>query len=230
MYLAIDNCTNYASVGLYSNGVIFEETWLSQMQHTATTLPKIEKALLSQGRNFADLKGIACAKGPGSFNGTRAGISLGIGLGMALGIPVVFVSTLEISAFPFKDSTQPIVSLLSAGRGEVYTATFQSRNGLWQNTVSEHISTINEILNGIKEPTIFCGEYIGEVGSMVKFRLGDMCIITEKITRSVKSLFEVALPKFLENINNCPEPSYLRKPPITKSHKHTGLNNQQILE
>ena len=222
MYLGIDNCTNSASVCLYDNGLLYEETWEAQMQHTTTTLPKIEQALLNLGRNFKHLKGIACAKGPGSFNGTRAGMSLGLGLGMSLGIPVVFVSSLEISALPFADCGQPIVSLMNAGRNEVYTAVFQKKQEEpWQNIVSEHISTLEEILDKIKEPTLFCGEYVNEIGYTIKEHLADLAIIpsVQENKRSALFLIKAALSKLETGCDEVPEPLYLRKPPITISNK-----------
>jgi len=228
VYLAIDNCTNFASVCLYDSNILYENTWLAKEQHTTTTLPTIEKAMLSLGRNFNELKGIVCAKGPGSFNGARAGMSLGIGLGMSLNIPVVFVSAMEENALPFKDSGLNIICLMDAGRGEIYTATYQSLNDRLTIIQEEHISTLNEILYKITCPTIFCGEYVNQTSTSIKEKLGSMAIIATfaQNIRRASFLIEAGLPKLQEAQDEVPAPLYLRKPPITLSNKTVGLPKQ----
>ena len=230
MYLAIDNCTNFASVCLYDKGILYENTWLAKEQHTTTTLPTIEKAMLSLGHNFNELKGIVCTKGPGSFNGTRAGMSLGLGLGMSLNIPVVFVSAMEENALVFKDSGHDIVCLMNAGRNEVYTASYKSQKGTLINICEEHISTLDEILCKIITPTIFCGEYVNEIGNVIKEKLQDLAIIATPAQniRRASFLIEAGLSKFNEQKNEAPAPLYLRKPPITLSSKNIGLPKQDI--
>ena len=221
MYLGIDNCTNLASVCLYDNAVLYEETWPAQMNHTVTTLPKIEKALFDLGKNFSQLKGIACAKGPGSFNGTRAGMSLSLGLGMSLEIPVVFVSSMEISAMPFMNCGYPIMCLMNAGRDEVYAATFEKENVQLRTTTGEHISTLDKVLSKIIIPTLFCGEYTNDARDYISERLGDLAIVpsVDENRRSAFFLIKTALPKLVSGDNETPEPLYLRKPPINISSK-----------
>jgi len=230
MYLAIDNCTNFASVCLYDNGILYENTWIAKERHTTTTLPNIEKAMLSLGRNFNELKGIVCAKGPGSFNGTRAGMSLSIGLGMSLNIPVIFVSVMEANALLFKNSGLNIVCLMNAGRGEVYAAAYQSLNGMLVTTQEEYIDTLDEIINKIKFPTIFCGEYLNQTSAIIKEKLGHTAIIATPAQnmRRASFLIEASLSKFQETTYEAPSPLYLRKPPITLSNKTVSLPRQDI--
>ena len=51
-------------------------------------LPMIEKLLQQEKMDLKDLKGIEVESGPGSFTGTRVGVSVANALGWTLKIPV----------------------------------------------------------------------------------------------------------------------------------------------
>lgn len=52
------------------------------------TLPMIEKALKKANKNLGDLTEIAVNEGPGSYTGTRVGVSIANALAYSLQIPV----------------------------------------------------------------------------------------------------------------------------------------------
>lgn len=51
-------------------------------------LPLIVKILKDNKKNFGDIKEVIVNVGPGSFTGTRVGVSIANAIGYALGIPV----------------------------------------------------------------------------------------------------------------------------------------------
>lgn len=63
------------------------------------------------------LSKVAVATGPGSFTGTRVGVSFAVGLAMGLGIPIVPLPSLAIQA---ARSDDPVTAVIEAGRGRVY--------------------------------------------------------------------------------------------------------------
>ncbi len=145
MELAIDTSTETASIALSSQGeVIAELTWHAGQNHTAEVIPNIV-CLLDQGKlNINDINSVIVAKGPGSFNGLRVGMSLAKGLALALNIPLVGISTLEVEAYPYAFTLLPICPIQNAGRGEIATALFRIKKGKWCRLVEEHIDNCRQ--------------------------------------------------------------------------------------
>src|SRR4030043_300257 len=141
MELAIDTSTNFCSIGLSRQGeTIAELTWRSEQSHTVELVPNIVRLLNQAKITPQSLRAVFVAKGPGSFNGLRVGISTAKGLALALSIPLVGISTLEVEAYPFAFTKLPICPIHNAGRGEIAAAVYQLK-GTWQCLTSEHITT-----------------------------------------------------------------------------------------
>jgi tRNA threonylcarbamoyladenosine biosynthesis protein TsaB len=79
-------------------------------------LADVEELLVAAGVDPSELTAIVVGTGPGSFTGTRIGLSFARGLALALDLPVAGVSTLDALAASI-DCAFPIVD---ARRGEVF--------------------------------------------------------------------------------------------------------------
>ena len=75
-YLAIDTATEACSAALSLDGKIQERFEVVQREHTQKLLPMIQALLADSGKSFAELDGIACGVGPGSFAGVRIGVGV----------------------------------------------------------------------------------------------------------------------------------------------------------
>ena len=76
MELAIDTSTDFASISLSCEGkTIAELTWHSGQNHTVELVPNITHLLNQTKLSPQSLGAIFVAKGPGSFNGLRVGMS-----------------------------------------------------------------------------------------------------------------------------------------------------------
>ena len=222
MQLAIDTSGDSAGLALLKNGkLVAEVSWHSGQNHSRQLLPHLNQ-LLKQGRLRIDsLKAVIVARGPGSFNGLRVGLSTAKGLALSLKIPLVGISTLEAEAYQHAKSGQPICPISSAGRGEIAAAIYQQKEGRWCRRVAEHITTIEALCLEIGEPTIFCGELTETTTSQLKRRLGSKAIIpppAEK-SRRVACLAELGFKRLAagdEDDLAGLQPLYLRRPPITK--------------
>lgn len=79
-----------AEVGLYEDGMqLAYETWQAHRQLSETVHATIWSLLKKQQKEWADLRGIVCFQGPGSFTGLRIGLTVGNALAYNYGIPVV---------------------------------------------------------------------------------------------------------------------------------------------
>jgi tRNA threonylcarbamoyladenosine biosynthesis protein TsaB len=225
MELAIDTSTETASIALSSQGeIIAELTWHADQSHTTELVANLT-CILEQARiDLKDINGVIVAKGPGSFNGLRVGMSTAKGLALALGIPLVGISTLEVEAFPYAATTLPICPIQNAGRGEIATALFQTKRGKWRRVVEEHITTIEKLIPEIKGPTIFCGEIPQQVALQLKEKLGRKARIFKgsAALRRGGYLAELGWRRLeARDFDHSPtlEPLYLRRPAITISSK-----------
>lgn len=79
-----------AEVGLYDDAAqLAYEVWTAHRQLAETIHGTIEALLKKQGKTWADIGGVVCYQGPGSFTGLRIGLTVGNALAYSLGIPVV---------------------------------------------------------------------------------------------------------------------------------------------
>lgn len=225
MELAIDTSTEVASIALSSEGkVIAELTWRAGQNHTAELTPNLNHLLKQAKLSLKDVNGIIVAKGPGSFNGLRVGMSTAKGFASALNIPLVGISTLEVEAFPYSSTGLPVCPILNAGRGEVAAALFQTKRGKWCRLVEEHITTIESLVTEVKVRTIFCGEITQDIKSQLRAKLRRKASIVDNnaTLRRAGYLAELGWSRLksrdFDNTSTL-EPLYLRRPSITISRK-----------
>ncbi|MCL0057668.1 tRNA (adenosine(37)-N6)-threonylcarbamoyltransferase complex dimerization subunit type 1 TsaB [Dehalococcoidales bacterium] len=222
MQLAIDTSTDTASLALVQESqVLAELTWCCQQNHTAQLLPQLAHLLNQSGVNLQSINGIIVAKGPGSFNGLRVGISTAKGLAFSLGIPIVGISSLEVAAYQHAGTGLPICPIFNAGRGEIATAIYQKKHNQWCQLTTEHIATIEALCSQITTKTIFCGEFIPIIATQLREQLKQKAIIPPPASRLRRAGFlaELGLNRLKAGNYDDPvtlQPLYLRRPPITK--------------
>ena len=225
MLLAIDTSTDTASLALVQdNQVLAELTWCCGQNHSVELLPQLVHLLNQAKLDLQSVSGIIVARGPGSFNGLRVGVSTAKGLAFSLGIPVIGISTLEAAAYQHAETGLPICPIFNAGRGEMATAMYQKKDNRWLTLATEYITTIDALCSQITARTVFCGEFVAIIAEQLRKKLGQKAIIPSPATRLRRAGFLAELgQKQLEagNYDNPAtlQPIYLRRPPITKS-KH----------
>jgi tRNA threonylcarbamoyladenosine biosynthesis protein TsaB len=226
MLLAIDTSTEMAGLALVQDGRLLAElTWHCGLNHTIQLLPQLNSLLDKIGANLQSVTGIVVARGPGSFNGLRVGISTAKGLAFSLNVPIVGICTLEAAAYQHAETGLPIRPISGAGRGEIATATYQRKRNKWQQLTPEHLTTPEKLIDEIQTRTVFCGEYIPLIAAELVKRLGSKAVIPpySGLIRRAGFLAELGEARLKagnsDNIATL-QPLYLRKPPITE-RKHT---------
>lgn len=221
MLIAIDTSTANASLALVRDGeVVAELTWRSNLNHSVELLPSLDYLLRRAGQDIGSVKAIVVARGPGSYNGLRVGLSTAKGLAFGLGKLLVGVSTLEVMAYPWAETGLPICPVLSAGRGEIATACYRIADGQWTTLEDEHITTLGAVCAGTTGRTVFCGELGPGMIKEIVERLGDLAVLPSPAARLRRAAYLAELGEArLARGNSDPvaalEPHYLRQPPIT---------------
>ena len=227
MLLAIDTSTDTASLALVQDhAVLAELTWHCGQNHTTQLLPHLNHLLEQAKINLPSISGIIVARGPGSFNGLRVGISTAKGLALSLGCPIIGISTLEAAAYAHAAAGLPVCPVFNAGRGEVATAIFQQKGQKWCQLTAEHITTVDTLCSQITTRTVFCGDFVSSIADRLKDTLKRKAIILSPAARLRRAGFlaELGLRRF-ENgdFDNSAtlQPIYLRRPAITKPKNKT---------
>ncbi len=79
-----------AEIGLYENDTqLAHEAWTAHRQLSVTIHHKLEALLKTHQKTWADIEGVVCFKGPGSFTGLRIGLSVANALADSLQVPIV---------------------------------------------------------------------------------------------------------------------------------------------
>jgi len=222
MQLAIDTSTDTASLALVQDSqVLAELTWHCGQNHTTELLPRLLHLISQAKLSLESTSCIIVAKGPGSFNGLRVGISTAKGLALSLGCPIIGISTLEVAAYPHAETNLPICPIFNAGRGEIVTALYREKNKRWRQLVAEHITTVDTLCSQITTKTVFCGDFIPFIAPQLGKQLKQKAIILPPSARLRRASFlaELGVKRFeagnFDNLTTL-QPLYLRRPPITK--------------
>ncbi|HET7035841.1 MAG TPA: tRNA (adenosine(37)-N6)-threonylcarbamoyltransferase complex dimerization subunit type 1 TsaB [Thermomicrobiaceae bacterium] len=158
LLLAIDSSTEIAGLALYDGDSVSELIWNAGRHQTVSLIPEVDQLLRLNGRDLADVRAVAVAIGPGSFNGLRVGLSVAKGLAYALGLPLVGVGTLDATAYPHTGARAPIRALVLAGRGRAVFADFRYRNGNWRRLSELRNVAVAELVEGLTEKTVLVGD------------------------------------------------------------------------
>lgn len=131
--LAIDTSGKHGSVALcHGDAASFAVLGLSAIEggtYSARLMPCIADLLQQAGLSKTQLDGIVVVDGPGSFTGLRVGLSTVKGLCEVLQKPLAVVSMLEALALTYGRDGDTVISVLDAGRGEVYVGEYEVRGG-----------------------------------------------------------------------------------------------------
>ena len=124
--LAIDTCTEVASVTLYASGVRTNRV-LTNVEKSSGHILKLCKEVFDEsGMELKEINLIAYSKGPGAFTGVRMCIGVVQGLSLSCSIPTIGFSTLELLGFRASKilEAEKIAIALDARMGEVYWAVY----------------------------------------------------------------------------------------------------------
>src|SRR5699024_5822129 len=124
--LAIDTSTQTMGVALMKNEkIVAETTLLNKIDHSSHVMAAIHELIFHAKRKAEELGEIVVTEGPGSYTGTRIGITTAKTLAWALDIPIKTISSLKLIASSNSGVFNGLVCpFIDVWRGMVYTGLF----------------------------------------------------------------------------------------------------------
>jgi len=226
MQIAIDTSTDFAGLALVQeHDILAELTWRCGLNHTVELYPRLAYLIEKSGHSISETDCIFAARGPGSFNGLRVGVSAAKGLAFSLGIPIIGISTLEATAYQHAETGLPVCAVQNAGREEIGAAIYQKkpRKG-WCQLASEHITTVKDLVSKIESRTTFCGEINPVTADQIKKLFKTKAILSVPAAQLRRAAYLADLGQQRRESGAYDDlatlqPLYLRRPPITERKK-----------
>jgi tRNA threonylcarbamoyladenosine biosynthesis protein TsaB len=129
LVLAIETATRAGSVALArENEILCSQSGDATASHSTDLIETVATILNKAGVELRQIDLFAAAVGPGSFTGLRIGLATVKSFAICTGKQCAGISTLAAIAHAAGDSERT-VSLLPAGRGELFAQMFSVRDG-----------------------------------------------------------------------------------------------------
>ena len=215
--LAIDTCTDIASVTLFKSGE-FTSRVLSGVEKTSGHILKLCDDVFKESKTqLKEVDLISYSKGPGSFTGVRMCIGVVQGLSLSMQIPTMGFTTLELIGFRAMQITKSkkIAVALDARMGEVYWATYV--DGLIDNMKICNPQEVDDLDSSFVGVGSGWKTYSEELKIASNINKVDLSIKPESSALTELSL--QAMNEGLEATLDLPQPIYLRNKVAEKSLK-----------
>src|SRR3954469_5806290 len=124
--LGIETATQQVGCALGGvEGVLASFHSARDRRHAETLTPAIDFVCKQARVDIAEVSIVAVDTGPGLFTGLRVGIATAKAIASALRVPMIGLSSLDLLAFPLRNSNRLIVPVIDAKRGEVFSAMYR---------------------------------------------------------------------------------------------------------
>lgn len=209
--LAFDTSSSTLSVALLDDEkIIAKETIFDSGKQSEFLIPQIEKILRSQKIWYENLGLIAATNGPGSFTGTRIGLTAARTLKLATNLPLVLVNSCEAVAFKYREIPGKIICVLDASMDEFFVAEFFAENGKIKQVSEPRLYSFDSLSELLQKKDFFlCGSAASRFAADKK----DDALEADSVGL-------LAFEKFKnDGISQNLDPLYLRAPRITERKK-----------
>jgi len=159
--LGINGAEFSISVGLVEKGNPKGMIYLNDgSPGSETLLTAIDQLLKMSSTNQEDLEGVCITLGPGSFTSLRVSLSIAQAMGLALNIPVYGINILELIASTIPYYPYRIKVIQNAYKGEYYTATFDTSQGIATLLDELRLITPEAFLDKLEEDDLVLGNAV----------------------------------------------------------------------
>src|SRR5699024_1174120 len=213
--LGMDTSNQVLGVAVMKNGEIAAELITNiKKDHSSRLMPAIVDMMNEDGHSPQELDKIAVAKGPGSYTGTRIGVTTAKTLSWSLEIPLYLVSSLEIIAANAQFYEGYICPFFDARRKTVFTGLYKSEKGHLKNVLDECNVDMSAWLNKLKEleeEIMFLSPHLDSFEDMIVEQLGDDAIMPNNIFHIPRPSALISLSEQKQKASvHLASPNYLR--------------------
>ena len=200
--LVYDTSANACNVGVFKNEhLISHEILECKYGHAEHIIDLIKKVMTSTHLTFEQLTQIFSTKGPGSFTGIRAGLSVAKMLELSLNIPVIGIDSFTIAKTYYKRHRQDncdFLIVLDTRKDDFYT----QLNGI--NDAKS--MKIDEIKAQFSDDTLITGD------GALKFEPLGYPVLPQPPFFNINDIYQAGLETENKNLS----PFYLAPPKISK--------------
>jgi tRNA threonylcarbamoyladenosine biosynthesis protein TsaB len=199
LILGIETATPQVSVAIGGHeGVLALFEVARGRRHAETLVPAIEFCCNQADVSIDELGLVAVDVGPGLFTGMRVGLATGKTLAQALRVPMIGISSLDLLAFPHRQSDRVVVPVIDARRGEVFYAMYRAVPGGVQQVVEPRVATVDELVADLvarRQDTLCVGD--GALRYRQEIAEGFHCEFADEAHPSAAPLVQLAHAKAL---------------------------------
>lgn len=231
--LAIDTSNQALGLAVMQDGELIGELITNiKKDHSSRLMPAIVQLMETVEMTPEKLDKMIVADGPGSYTGTRIGVTTAKTMAWALDIPIDTISSLKGLAYNGKFFDGYICPLFDARRETVFTSLYRVDKGVLKEVEADRNISVHdwlEKLTNLDEEILFLSPHMEVLGSFITNKLQERAIIPEQS-------FHLAKPSNLillsDNDVNTPvhfvRPNYLRiteaEANLQKQQKETNKN------
>lgn len=126
--------------------------------------------------DLARLDFVAVGRGPGSFTGTRVGMTAAKALSYAVGAKLISLSSLEIIAANLAGEKRPVCVVQDARRGRLFTATY------WDGRVlrAPQLVHTGDFLFQLEMDTVYTGDAVALFADTLAKKFGRRAVIRDR--------------------------------------------------
>lgn len=218
--LAFDSTATNFSVALLSNQKILSKNLITESGKQAELLiPQIEEVLNQNNIWYQDLDLIATTSGPGSFTGTRIGLTVARTIKLATNLPLILINSCQAIAYKYHHKAEKIFVIIDAKADEFFYAEFDQKT---KTEAEPKLAKLEELAQIFPQEKFFlCGsgkKIAAKILEEAQYQF-EMNEEEDEIESAVVGLLAYEKFKNGEKFSTDLNPIYLRSPRITERKK-----------
>lgn len=164
--IGIETSAATGSVALIINGDLLDERFFTKgMRHGRELVPTVDAIVAHHGLRPEDIDLFAVSQGPGSYTGTRVGVTCAKTLAYALGKKVVGVPSLDVLAENAPASASMVYPAVDAKRERVYFCAYRRDSGGLIREADYQAIPVEEAAAAVEPGGFVLGDAIGLYGA-----------------------------------------------------------------
>lgn len=214
--LAIDTSNDELGIAItYDQAIKGELIMASKQNHSTKLMPAIVELMEKTETKPTDLQAIIATHGPGSYTGSRIGLTTAKTMAWGLDIPLYTVSSLALLAMNGRLTSYYICPFYNARREAVFTSLYKWENDALVEVKQEKNVSMEEWMEELKtmnEPILFVSPHMDLFESMITEKLGNRAILADApLSRALPSNMHIMARTISPTNVHSTTPNYLRK-------------------